>query len=181
MTNKRFFRCDDYYVFSEEVDGVMEYSIIYYFIKPAKGEKSPLNHTSRVERITEDLFLMYCNDFRKPYRRHKNIIAKIGTPPKVSVSTDCPTDYPVPNKKRGFNVKKDVESAVMDKIQLEEIDHIVAQCSEKQQRRFESHFYAELSMREIAVLEGCDVSSVSESIGQVVKKIKNFYKDTPNT
>lgn len=158
-----FYSNEDYTVTREMIDDVMRYFITYH----TKGCKAP-----RVE-ITQDIFKLYCNEFRRPYRKQMEKEAEYGAYLNVE-------DYlAAPKLDGGFlQLVMDAEEISLNKVQLYEIEKLLATCTETQQRRFRLCVFGDMSFCAAAKLERCDERAIRQSIQTVREKIKKFSEPT---
>jgi len=77
----------------------------------------------------------------------------------------------------GITNYKSVEEEVEDKLQNEELYKAINLLSETQKRRLKLYYFEDLTLQEIADLEGCSVKNVYKSIEQAKEKIAKNLKN----
>jgi len=77
----------------------------------------------------------------------------------------------------GITNYKSVEEEVEDKLQNEELYKAINLLSETQKRRLKLYYFEDLTLQEIADLEGCSVKNVYKSIEQAKEKIAKSLKN----
>ena len=112
-------------------------------------------HSPEVE-VGIDIFILYLGEFARPIERQRK------------------------EWRRHLYHGEMHERTSYDSVELEQtelridIEAAIKTCTPAQQRRF-NLFFCEYSFAKIAELEGCDESSVRESIAPVIAKIKIFF------
>lgn len=160
-----YYSNEDYTVTSVMTDDVEHYFVTYH-TKGCKAQKV---------KITKEVFKLYCNEFRRPYRKQIKNEAEFRAYLNVE-------DYLAAPKLDGsfLHLVADIEEISLSKVQLSEIEKILDTCTETQQKRFRLRFYDGLSYRDVAQVENCDLRSAYDSVNAVLKKINNYFQDTPN-
>jgi len=80
---------------------------------------------------------------------------------------------------RAANPPKSLEETVFDGLRNEQLQYVILQLPNIQRRRFVLHHEFGLTFEQIAAMEGCHFTSVSESVYRAEEKIKNIFKNTP--
>ena len=78
--------------------------------------------------------------------------------------------------KRALNKAENIDEIVIKKIYSEELLKALDKLTKEQRRRILLHYDYQLTMEEIARIEGCTKQSVQESIAWGMKKLKKFLK-----
>jgi len=148
--DKVFFKCEDYTVRMERIDGCEK-----YFIKLHGHSDMP------EQEINADVFMLYYKEFRKPFDKMQNEQRRHIEIGKIDSFI-----------KSGKLTLNGFEKAYSDKAEL---DAALKTCTQIQQRRFTLHYLQGYSVSEVADMEHCDISVVSRSIASAEKKIKKYY------
>jgi len=77
----------------------------------------------------------------------------------------------------GISNYKSVEEEIEEKLQNEELYKAINILSETQKRRLKLYYFEDLTLQEIADLEGCSVKNVYKSIEQAKEKIAKNLKN----
>ncbi len=88
-----------------------------------------------------------------------------------SIDTECSVDGHI------LFVAATPDEIYERKVSQEQMYAAINQLSEIQARRIYAKFFQNMSVRQIAMIEGIDESSVSESISKGLKKIKKILKN----
>ena len=75
-----------------------------------------------------------------------------------------------------FN-EKNLEEMIEEKIRNEELYKAISTLPEAQKRRIKMYYFEDLTLQEIASIEGCSVKNVYKSIELAKEKIKNILKN----
>ena len=78
--------------------------------------------------------------------------------------------------KRAFNKPEDVDEIVIKNIYSEKLEQAMKTLTKEQRRRILLYYDYQLTMEEIAKIEGCAKQSVQESIEWGIKKLKKFFE-----
>lgn len=78
--------------------------------------------------------------------------------------------------KRAFNKAENVEDIVIKNIYNEKLKKALDKLTKKQKRRILLYYDYQLSLEEIAIIEGCSKQSIQESIIWGMKKLRNFFE-----
>ena len=74
-----------------------------------------------------------------------------------------------------FN-EKNIEEMIEEKMRNEELYKAISELPEVQKRRIKKYFFEDLTLQEIADIEGCSVKNVYKSIELAKEKLKNLLK-----
>lgn len=77
--------------------------------------------------------------------------------------------------KRAFNKPEDVDEIVIKNIYSKKLSEALGTLTKEQRRRILLYYDYQLSMQEIAKIEGCTKQSIQESIKWGIKKLKKFF------
>ena len=72
---------------------------------------------------------------------------------------------------------KNVEEIIEEKIRNEELYKAMSKLSVVQKRRIKMYYFEDLTLQEIADIEGCSVKNVYKSIELAKEKLKNILKN----
>ena len=75
-----------------------------------------------------------------------------------------------------FN-EKNLEEMIEEKIRNEELYKAISTLPEAQKRRLKLYYFEDLTLQEIADIEGCSVKNVYKSIELAKEKLKNILKN----
>ena len=75
---------------------------------------------------------------------------------------------------RAYNVQETVEEQIESKLQSEELYKAISKLSDTQKRRIKMYYFDDMTLKEIAEVEGCSVKNVFKSIEQAKEKLKKF-------
>ena len=78
--------------------------------------------------------------------------------------------------KRAFDKPEDVDEIVIKNIYSEKLEQAMKTLTKEQRRRILLYYDYQLTMEEIAKIEGCAKQSVQESIEWGIKKLKKFFE-----
>lgn len=73
--------------------------------------------------------------------------------------------------------EKNVEEIIEEKIRNEELYKAMSKLSVVQKRRIKMYYFEDLTLQEIADIEGCSVKNVYKSIELAKEKLKNILKN----
>ena len=71
---------------------------------------------------------------------------------------------------------KNIEELIEDKMRNEELYKAISKLPEVQKRRLKLYYFEDLTLQEIANIEGCSVKNVYKSIELAKEKLKNLLK-----
>ena len=128
-----------------------------YFIKYHSQKETP------EQEITHEIFMLYIQEFNKPMERQKN--------ERRRHIEDGDMEYLVASGKLTVQSVSDYETAETKLV----IEAALKTCTPKQKRRFELHYVHGYSYAEIAKMERCKITAVSEAIYAANEKIKKYF------
>ncbi len=78
--------------------------------------------------------------------------------------------------RRAFNKPESIDDIIMKNIDNEKLQKALDKLTKEQRRRILLYYDYQLTMEEIATIEGCSKQSIQESIKWGIKKLKNFFE-----
>ncbi len=79
--------------------------------------------------------------------------------------------------RRAFNKPESIDDIIMKNIDNEKLQKALDKLTKEQRRRILLYYDYQLTMEEIATIEGCSKQSIQESIKWGIKKLKNFFEN----
>lgn len=79
-------------------------------------------------------------------------------------------------QKRAAAVPEGVEEIVLRRIQSETLHKVISALPEKQQRRLLLYFFAEMTYKQIALLEKCSYPAVVKSVKAALDALKKYFQ-----
>ncbi len=76
--------------------------------------------------------------------------------------------------RRAFLQRKSTEETVLDDLEREELHSAILKLPEIQRRRLILYYYSGLSDQQIAMVEGCSQSAISQTLSVAIKNLKDF-------
>lgn len=70
-----------------------------------------------------------------------------------------------------------IEDVIIRKVTFEKLHDAIQQLSEIEKRRIKMYYFEDLTLQEIASIEGCSVKNVYKSIELAKEKLKNILKN----
>ncbi len=116
--------------------------------------------------ITKDIF-DELDEFEKEDARQIQEIARHN---ELNVVTETTLN------KRSFEKQVNVDEIVINKINNEKLYKAMDKLTKQQRRRILLYYDYQLSMEEIAKIEGCSKQSIKESIDWGIKKLRKFFE-----
>ena len=137
-----------------------------------KAEKGINIERRSAQSIQDEIDREYINSDRKEYRhrvKNSTIVDEEGN--EIDI-IEIIVDHRLNHSKQYEVIEehKEVEKNINRALNL---------LSEIQRRRIVMRYVENKKLREIAEIEGCDITSVRESINSGIIKIKKFFKKTP--
>jgi len=148
-----FYKNEDYTVRFERSGGCERYYLKFH------GQTTD----SSEQEVTVDVFLLYFQEFKKPYDKKRN--ERLRHIEDVGGDVD---GYIIAGKLTVTHFEQDV-------IREADMDVVLRSCTPVQQKRFKLHHTHGYSLSEIAKMEKCDESAVRRSVSAVLKKLKNIF------
>ena len=145
-----FYKNEDYKVWNVSIEGDDKYFIQFY-VQAGKNITCEIN---------ADCFKLYLNEFNKPLERQKNECRRKRA---QGVSYEDLTRVPAD--------RRNLVDIIAPKQDLSKVLEIVNSCTQTQRRRFYMRYIDELTLDEIAAVEGCNKSAVRRSINYIFKKL----------
>jgi len=78
---------------------------------------------------------------------------------------------------RANNKQQSVEEMIEKKLQSEELYKAISKLSDTQKRRIKMYYFENMTLQEIADLEGCSAKNIFKSIEQAKEKMKKDLKN----
>ncbi len=78
--------------------------------------------------------------------------------------------------RRAFAPDAPMEAVALDRLESDELHSAILKLPEIQRRRLILYFYGGLDDRQIAKIEGCSQSAVSQTLSIAIKNLKKFLK-----
>lgn len=116
--------------------------------------------------ITKEIF-DELNEFEKEDARQIQEIARHNELNAVTENT---------LNKRAFQKQENIDEIIINKLNNEKLQKAMDKLTKQQRRRILLYYDYQLSMEEIARIEGCSKQSIQESIDWGMKKLKNFFE-----
>lgn len=79
--------------------------------------------------------------------------------------------------KRAFHKPESVEDAVIHKLQNESLRKAIAELPETQRRRLTMYYFGEMTLEQIAEMEGCKYQFVQDTINAALQKLKKYFSE----
>ena len=151
-----FLKTRDYTVWAKDTGSVQRYFIKYH------GQK-----TSPTCEITFEVFTLYIEEFYRPLEKQRNERRRHLAGGEIERLMEA-------GLMRGSSYEHEDSLAIKYTIEA-----VLQKCTTIQRRRFNLHHVEGYTFMEIGRIEGCDYSSVKESVNTVKKKIKIIFSDAP--
>lgn len=78
---------------------------------------------------------------------------------------------------RASNKQQTIEEMIEKKLQSEELYKAISKLSDIQKRRIKMYYFENMTLQEIAKIEGCSIMSVKESIDSGINKLRKNLKN----
>lgn len=78
---------------------------------------------------------------------------------------------------RANNKQQSVEEMIEKKLQSEELYKAISKLSDTQKRRIKMYYFENMTLQEIADIEGCSAKNIFKSIETAKEKLKKYLKD----
>ena len=150
----------------------MRYVVDTYILEYLENEdkyyiyfKDSVNKDCKIE-INKEIF----DEYMKAKRSYKKIQNQYDRYEEQSEQTE------INLYKRTLNKAKNIEDEVIENINKEQLIQAKKELTETQLRRIELHIEEEITLEEIAYIEGVRKNKIDKSIAQGMKKLKKFFK-----
>lgn len=77
---------------------------------------------------------------------------------------------------RAFLKEESLEEQVLKKLEMERLHRAISQLPEIQRRRIIFYYFENLTYEQIAMLEGCTITPIKNSIGKALKNLKKILE-----
>lgn len=155
-----FYKGEDYIVWAiKSEDFKSGNENMHYFLK----YHTCTNLEAEVIEISQELFMMYIEEFKKPLENHRNECRRHFDDISLEdylVSLDFASDT---NESEDKHLTKLAIATILEK------------CTETQKRRFNLYHVQGFTFSEIATMESCTKQRVKKSVDSVIEKIKKYF------
>lgn len=115
--------------------------------------------------ITEEILMNLTN-----LKRGRRQIQEIARHNELNTVTEATLN------KRAFNKPESIDDIVIKNINNEKLQKALDKLTKEQRRRILLYYDYQLTMEEIATIEGCSKQSIQESIKWGIKKLKKIFE-----